>query len=81
MKWWLSYVDEDGFNGGCFIDAEDFLSACSDAIRNGGRPKKGGHVSGHEFPDEIVPANAELNRTYTEKEVERLWGAVRPTRT
>ena len=70
--WWLSFADDDGFLGGCFIEAADMLDAVTKTHRLGINP--GGEAMGAELPNgawERVSGEvgAVLNRLYARHEV------------
>ncbi len=70
MDWyWLSYADEEGFNGVVIVEGADFLSAVNNCINKGLRPEKGGQVTGCVIDPEMFPTEYK-NRLLSQEEVE-----------
>lgn len=69
--WYLSYANENGFQGACYVRGTDIKEAAQEAIRVGARPLDGGQVLGFEVPDDIaakLPADS-IDRLLTAAEV------------
>jgi hypothetical protein len=69
--WWLSYADDEGFNGAVLIRANGFMSACQFSANVGFSP--GGQVRGTLTPkllEEVCPdvIKAYANRVLTKEE-------------
>lgn len=69
--WWYLSFAEEAFNGGCFVQADDFLPAVSEAYRQKCSP--GGQVMGFPVPEEELPDASFRNRLLTEKEIKAIW--------
>lgn len=66
---YLSYADDDGFNGGCVVEAEDLIEAAFTAIILGCRPEKGGEILGVPLDS---PGPLEVGRLYSRAEMEAM---------
>lgn len=75
-RWfYLSFADEDGFKGGCFVLAPGFASAVERARALGLNP--GGGVRGAELLAGKVPPSEMQNRLLSMADLEANGGAVR----
>lgn len=74
---YLSWADDEGFNGGCVVPGDDIIEARMMAGLLGCRPEKGGQVAGWPVAEGAVEsAGMEVGRLYSESELrERFGGA------
>lgn len=75
MKYfYLSFAGEEGFRGGCVVEADDFLSAISEAHRLGINPH--GQVKGQCISD---PGPLPINKLLLKSDIDNLDKAVKWT--
>jgi hypothetical protein len=68
--WWLSFVDETGFLGVCYVLAFGMLTAIKEAHRLGINP--GGEVQASSIPLDQKPPNKWLNRLLSKSDIDEM---------